>query len=246
MQTSCPKCSNRLVIDDAKVPSTPFMLKCPKCQATVKLPGRGPSPAPSAPVPSPPAAASPPPAPAPSSVAPPQAAPAPPPAAAATPPPAAPPLPQGPPLPRAEPGSAGKALVSLGASEQASEVSAILARLGYTVELLEQGDEKLLRLQQGDFDLLATTRNGVSEDRNAYRLALTLPSDVRRRLFLMLVGDEFQTGEGTQAFAVLADLVVSSKDVPASDRLLSHTVMERRRLFQTFLDAEDRKLEGKL
>ncbi|MFQ5601295.1 MAG: zinc-ribbon domain-containing protein [Candidatus Krumholzibacteriia bacterium] len=41
MQTNCPKCSQPLVLDDAKVPDSAFMLKCPKCQATVKLPGKG-------------------------------------------------------------------------------------------------------------------------------------------------------------------------------------------------------------
>ena len=45
---------------------------------------------------------------------------------------------------------------------------------------------------------------------------------------------------------MLADLVLSTKDVPTSDRLVSQALMERRRLFQTFIDAEDRKMEGKL
>ena len=55
----------------------------------------------------------------------------------------------------------------------------------------------------------------------------------RRRLFLMVVGDEFKTGEGTQAFAVLADLVVHPHDATSYDRLVAHTVGERRRLYKT-------------
>ncbi|MGH9324888.1 MAG: zinc-ribbon domain-containing protein, partial [Vicinamibacteria bacterium] len=64
MQTNCPNCSNRLVVDDAKVPPTPFMLKCPKCQGMVKLPGRSaaaPAPAPAPTLAATPAAAATPP-----------------------------------------------------------------------------------------------------------------------------------------------------------------------------------------
>src|ERR1700754_3791046 len=31
----CPQCSARLQLDDAKAPSRPFSVRCPKCQASV-------------------------------------------------------------------------------------------------------------------------------------------------------------------------------------------------------------------
>jgi twitching motility protein PilT len=40
VQANCPECGHRIVIDDAKVPDRPFGVKCPKCQAVVRLPGR--------------------------------------------------------------------------------------------------------------------------------------------------------------------------------------------------------------
>jgi predicted Zn finger-like uncharacterized protein len=39
MQTACPWCSNPLVIEDAKVPPQAFMLRCPKCQGAMQVPG---------------------------------------------------------------------------------------------------------------------------------------------------------------------------------------------------------------
>ena len=59
MQANCPKCSNRIAIDDAKVPDRAFNVKCPKCQAVVRFPGKGAAPA-AAPPPAAPAAAAPP------------------------------------------------------------------------------------------------------------------------------------------------------------------------------------------
>ena len=40
MQANCPHCSNKIVIDDARVPDRAFSVKCPKCSNAVKFPGR--------------------------------------------------------------------------------------------------------------------------------------------------------------------------------------------------------------
>jgi twitching motility protein PilT len=65
MQANCTQCANKIVIDDSRVPDRPFAVKCPKCQAVNKLPGKSaaaPAPA-SEPAPaSAPASAAPPPA----------------------------------------------------------------------------------------------------------------------------------------------------------------------------------------
>lgn len=232
MQTNCPQCSNKLVLDDAKVPDTPFMLKCPKCQGTVKLPGKGgAAQAPPPPQQAPPAQSAP--------AAQPPSAPQPAPASSAIAPPAPVHPPSAPPI--------GTALISLPSAELAGTVGTMLGKLGFASEGLDpQLDEKVLRLQQGEYPVVVTSRNGVPEEKNLYRVVCTLPPDIRRRVFLLLVGDEFKTGEGTQAFAVLADLVIQSTDAATGERLVARTMIERRRVYQTFWDAEDRKAEGRL
>jgi predicted Zn finger-like uncharacterized protein len=257
VQTSCPNCSNRLVVDDAKVPATPFMLKCPKCQGMVKLPGKGAQPAvpPAPPVPAATATAPPPPTPgrptpAPPNGSPPQAAQAPPSAPARLQPPSPAPqaMPTFTPSPPATPPATpvGRALIAFPSPELTGAVNGMLVRLGFAVDQLDASDDKLIRLQAGDYDVVATARNGVPEERNPYRLVQLLPPEIRRRLFLLLVGDDLQSGEGSQAFALLADLVVSSKDAGQAERLVLQALHERRRLFQTFWDVEERKAEGKL
>jgi hypothetical protein len=138
-----------------------------------------------------------------------------------------------------------KALVAL-AARDSSPIAAVLERLGFAVEAFDAPEDKAVRLQQGDFAVVVTERNGVPEDASVYRMVQTLPLEIRRRVFLVLVGDDVQTGEGTQAFALVADLVVSTKDAASCDRLLAQTLHERKRIYQTFWDAEDRKAEGKL
>ena len=142
----------------------------------------------------------------------------------------------------------GPALVSLASSELGNGVSALLSRLGFSVEPLSDDtvEEKVQRLQQGEYPMLAVSRTGVPKDRDLYAVVRALSPELRRRLFLLMVGDEFKTGEGTQAFAVVADLVVQGKDALNCDRLLTQTLFERRRLYQTFWDVEERKREGRL
>lgn len=123
----------------------------------------------------------------------------------------------------------------------------MLGRLGFASEALDpQLEEKILRLQQGEYPVVATSRNGVPEEKNLYRIVRMLPPEIRRRVFLVLVGDEFKSGEGTQAFSVLADLVIHSNDAASAERLVAKTMIERRRVYQTFWDVEDRRAEGKL
>jgi predicted Zn finger-like uncharacterized protein len=38
MFLNCPQCETRLQIDKAKIPSEPFKIRCPKCQASVDVP----------------------------------------------------------------------------------------------------------------------------------------------------------------------------------------------------------------
>ena len=126
-------------------------------------------------------------------------------------------------------------------------MSTTLARLNFASEALEaQMEEQILKLQQGEYPVVATTRNGLPEERNLYRIVQMLSPEIRRRVFLVLVGNEFKSGEGTQAFAVLADLVLNESDVANAERIVAQTMIERRRIYQTFWDAEDRKAEGRL
>jgi hypothetical protein len=54
------------------------------------------------------------------------------------------------------------------------------------------------------------------------------------------VGDEFASGDGTQAFAALADLVLHARDAGQADALLRAALDERRRIYQAFHDARRR------
>jgi len=221
VQASCPHCAQRIVIDDAKVPDRPFNVKCPKCQNVVRLQGKGAPPA-EAPAPEPQAAA--PDAPAP---------------AAAGGPPAEEMVRRDVP-PIGTPGE--RALVSLPDRALSSTVAQTLTRLGYDVDVNVDPDEASRSLDQGVYAMVATARAGAAPGRGEtlYQRITRMSSEGRRRVFVILVGDEFKSADGSQAFTVLADIVLHTRDAGAADYAIRTTYHDRRRLYQAFVDARQR------
>jgi predicted Zn finger-like uncharacterized protein len=252
VQAQCPQCAQRIVIDDAKVPDKPFAVKCPKCQTIVRLPGRA-APAPPEPEPEPemsfeePRLPDPPP-----------------------PPPASPTPTMAPstPLPEAhaslphddmraqvmaqlrremsgsgaEPANHERALVSIPDRAQSAAVTLILTRLGFAVDSVEEHEDAARFVEQGAYSVAATSRSGSAPGRpeSLYQRITRLSPDQRRRLFVILVGDEFKSGDSVQAFATVADLVLSSRDAGSADNLMRNVMTERKRLYQVFVDARRR------
>lgn len=259
MQANCTNCQQRIVIDDAKVPDRAFSVKCPKCQTVVRFPGKGGAPVVSAPGTSSfasnlPAGAYP--------AAPPTSAfPAYPNAPAGTAAAAPGPAPAPPAMESAtseemratmmaqirremsigEGKMVGRAMVALTDRAQAGAMALPLTRLGYQVDTVENAEEGARLLEQGVYDLVVATRAPAAGGRESlYQRLNRLSPERRRRIFLVIVGDEFKTGEGTQAWAVIADLVIAGRDVPTADSVLLPALAERTRLYQVFVDARKR------
>ena len=240
MQANCPQCSQKIAIDDAKVPDRPFSVRCPKCQGVVKLPGKAAAEAAAAPAPAPPAPS---PAPAP---------PAPPAPSAAT-------AGSGPAMTdevRAqlmaqlkkemntggEEGGVERALVVFPDPSQAAAIAQTLTRIGYGVETVEDFDEGARQLEQGAYAIVATARVGATPGRpeSLYQRIQRLSAEARRRVFIILVGDEFRSGDSTQGFATLADLVLHTNDAATADGYIKAYQAARRRLFQPMEEARKR------
>ncbi len=228
MQAACPSCSNKIVIDDARVPERAFSVKCPKCQNTVKFPGKGQAAAP---------------------------------VAAAPPPPP-------PPEPAAGAGfnademrsqmmaqlrreisigggeaahSGERALVALPDRGQAGNVTLMLTRLGYSVDTLDDMEEGARLLEQGVFQVVVTAPvAGAGGKESLYQKALRINPEARRRLFMILVADNLKTADGTQAFVLQADLVLSSRDAANADGAFRNTLAERNRIYAVFHEPKKR------
>ena len=235
MQATCPQCSNRINFDDARAPERPFSVKCPKCQSPVRFPGRTPAAvapaaaAPSAPTPAPPAPA--------------------PPSAAAPSRPSGPVGTEALAQLRREVGASESSrgaptpvLVAVPDNAVAGALTLPLTRLGHTIEMLDTPEEGGRLLEQGAYGIVITTRNAAvpGKSETLYQRVCRLSPDARRRIFLILVGEDLKTGDGTQAFVLQADFVVNPRDATAAEGSLLNSMAERNRVYQAFLDARKR------
>lgn len=218
MQASCSSCSNVVTVDEnnPKLPEGPFSVKCPKCQTPVRFPGRAASKAAAAPAAKPPAEPAPP--------------------APAAPRPAAAPL-----KPTALPGE--RALVALDDKQRAAEIARCLGLLGYEVDIMADADA-VRAIEQAAHVIVVMARTvAESGALTCYQRLFLLNSDLRRGFFLILVGDEYTTGDGVQAFVVHGDLVVASPDAGSCEFVIRERLIERSRLFRVFVDCK-RKFEA--
>ena len=232
MQATCSQCASRIQIDDSKVPDRPFKVKCPKCQALITLPGKSAAPAEGADA----AAAS-------GAVAPAPPPPPPPPPPAYVPPP---PPPSAAAVARRERASESQndAIVALAAGPASTALQAALVNLGFNVDAVDDIEEGARLVEQGVYEVAVTSRTPPEPGKPetlAQRL-LRLPTDSRRRVFVILVGEDFRTADGTQAWVAQADLVVHPNDAARCEHLIRSTLTERKRLYQPMVDAR-RKIE---
>lgn len=233
MQANCPQCSNRITIDDARAPDRPFSVKCPKCQTAVRFPGKTAAAAAAAAPGAPP--------------------PAPPPAAAAAPPPASAPSPEV----RSEAlaqlrrevgasdssrGTVTQVLVAVPDHAVAGALTMPLTRLGHTIEMLDTPEEGGRLLEQGVYGIVITTLTAAVPGKTEmlYQRVARLNPEARRRIFLILVGDDLKTADGTQAFVLQADFVVNPRDAGSVEAALLNAMAERNRVYQAFLEARKR------
>lgn len=218
MQAQCSQCASRIQIDDSKVPDRPFKVKCPKCQAVMTLPGKSTEAGAAA-------------AEAPAAAAPAYVPPPPPPNAAA--------------VARRERAaeSQNDAIIAL-SGPAASALQTALVGLGFNVDAVEDIEEGARLIEQGVYEVAVTSRTPPEPGKpeTLQQRLLRMGSDARRRVFVILVGEEFRTADGTQAWVAQADLVVHPNDAGRCDHLIRGTMAERKRLYQPMNDAR-RKIE---
>ena len=106
-------------------------------------------------------------------------------------------------------------------------------------EVLDTPEEGGRMLEDGLFDVVIANRAAQVPGRaeTLYQRLMRLGPPARRRIFLVLVGDEYKTGDGLQAFPLQADLVVNPRDAAAVEGPMLNAMSERTRLYQAFLEA---------
>ncbi|MEO8361720.1 MAG: hypothetical protein ABI672_16925, partial [Vicinamibacteria bacterium] len=129
-------------------------------------------------------------------------------------------------------------VVALDDQQRAAEIAQTIGQLGYEVDIMSDADGVRV-IEQGAHVIVVMARTvAESGSLTAYQRLFLVNSDIRRGFFLVLVGDEYTTGDGVQAFVVHGDLVVASSDSATCVPVLRDRLIERTRLFRAFVDCK--------
>jgi CheY-like chemotaxis protein len=129
------------------------------------------------------------------------------------------------------------ALLCITRKEAHSQLKAMLEGLGYVVDMPSTAEQALQRLRFNQYHivLLEDDFEGTSSNSVADYLA-RLNMNIRRDMFVVLIGHRFKTGDHLQAFIESVNLLLHPNDVPQLATLLIRGVRDQERFYKVFTE----------
>ena len=130
------------------------------------------------------------------------------------------------------------AMVALPDVGQAGAITLTLTRLGYHVDTVENWEEGARMLDTASFDVIVTTHAvSAKGGYSPYQKLTRMPLEFRRKMTVLLVGDDVVTGDGSQAFKLQVDMVINDSELATAGMGIREVMFERKRVYQAYFDA---------
>ncbi|MBW1851134.1 MAG: zinc-ribbon domain-containing protein [Deltaproteobacteria bacterium] len=131
------------------------------------------------------------------------------------------------------------ALVAENDPGQIDKLRGAIEGLGYKYIAVENTGQAISKMRFHRFDLviLSDQFDGIELGQSAIRQYLNLLSiSIRRRMFVALIGDTFNTMDNMMAFAMSANLVVNRRDLDNLTGILKNAISENDKFYKVFID----------
>lgn len=118
-------------------------------------------------------------------------------------------------------------------------IQQVLSDLGYRHLVEEAATRAIKRMHLYAFDLVFLSDgfdNAAVAQSPVMRYINRLSMSVRRRMFLILMGQNFKTMDRITAFALSANLVLNNKDMDNLGRILGNAVSDHEKFYKVFMD----------
>ena len=132
------------------------------------------------------------------------------------------------------------ALVMEDSAEQAEKIKPDIEQFGYNVVLAKNTRDAIGRMRLYHFDLIILSEpfDGIDVEKGPILQYLNhLSMSVRRRIFIALIGNKFQTSDYMTAFAMSVNLVVNREDVDRLMDILINAIAEKEKFYKVFMDS---------
>ena len=131
------------------------------------------------------------------------------------------------------------ALLMVDAAKHASKIEGAVKGLGYRCITSPNTRDGIGKMRFHHFDLviLADGFDGQDLTNNSVMHYLNrLSMSVRRKIFLVLIGDRFKTRDNMMAFALSANVVINPKELNRFSPILRNAISENEKFYKIYLD----------
>lgn len=131
------------------------------------------------------------------------------------------------------------ALVMINGTEQVEKTVQAAEALGYKVVSVENTREAINKMRLYHFDLAIVSDgfDGIGLKQSPITHYMNhLSMSIRRRIFIVLIGDTFSTMDHMMAFAMSANMVINPKDFGTLADILKSAIGDNERFYKVFMD----------
>jgi predicted Zn finger-like uncharacterized protein len=131
------------------------------------------------------------------------------------------------------------ALVAENDPDQSEKIQQAIEGIGYKYVAAEDTNQAISDMRFHTFDLVILTDqfDGIELGQSPVLQYLNhLSMSVRRRMFIALIGDAFNTMDHMMAFAMSANLVINRRDLDKLAGLLKNAVSDNEKFYKVFMD----------
>jgi len=131
------------------------------------------------------------------------------------------------------------ALVAENDPDQSEKIRQAIEGLGYKYVAAEDTNQAISNMRFHTFDLVILTDrfDGIELGQSPVLQYLNhLSMSIRRRMFVALIGDAFNTMDHMMAFTMSANLVINRRDLDKLAGILKNAVSDNEKFYKVFMD----------
>jgi len=130
-------------------------------------------------------------------------------------------------------------LVAENDPDQSEKIRQAIEGIGYKYVAAEDTNQAISNMRFHTFDLVILTDrfDGIELGQSPVLQYLNhLSMSIRRRMFVALIGDTFNTMDHMMAFTMSANLVINRRDLDKLAGILKNTVSDNEKFYKVFMD----------
>ncbi len=112
-----------------------------------------------------------------------------------------------------------------------------LKEMGYIAKAVTSSSEAIGRIKFTEYDVVVlseTFAGSTVENNSTLKYIQPMPMVTRRKMFVVLLGNNFRTMDNMASFALSVNVVINNKDIDNLDRILKKSILDNDAFYKVF------------